>query len=171
MYQSQGVWRGRCCMLMSAPIPPGSPKVTALYCHHHCNAHQRQAVLLTRSQLCEPMPRLCIAYCRKGKRSALVDHQTKNKEHKQLVQDMELGLKRVMLVGGVAQRLLGKVAIVTGGLVTMSCINSIQCLRCITQPGHGCSLQWPDDYCWPIWHLEAATPNAYQSALIGAQYW
>lgn len=51
---------------------------------------------------------------RKGKRSALVDHQTKNKEHKQLVQDMELGLKRVMLVGGVAQRLLGKVAIVTG---------------------------------------------------------
>ena len=52
--------------------------------------------------------------CRKGKRSALVDHQTKNKEHKQLVQDMELGLKRVMLVGGVAQRLLGKVAIVTG---------------------------------------------------------
>ena len=52
--------------------------------------------------------------CRKGKRSALVDHQTKNKEHKQLVQDMELGLKRVMLVGGVAQRLLGKVAIITG---------------------------------------------------------
>lgn len=52
---------------------------------------------------------------RKGKRSALVDHQTKNKEHKQLVQDMELGLKRVMLVGGVAQRLLGKVAIITGG--------------------------------------------------------
>ena len=51
---------------------------------------------------------------RKGKRSALVDHQTKNKEHKQLVQDMELGLKRVMLVGGVAQRLLGKVAIITG---------------------------------------------------------
>ena len=43
-----------------------------------------------------------------------MDHQTKNKEHKQLVQDMELGLKRVMLVGGVAQRLLGKVAIVTG---------------------------------------------------------
>jgi len=54
--------------------------------------------------------------CRKGKRSALVDHQTKSKEHKQLVQDMELGLKRVMLVGGVAQRLLGKVAIVTGDL-------------------------------------------------------
>lgn len=62
------------------------------------------------------LPQLCMAYCRKGKRSALVDHQTKNKEHKQLVQDMELGLKRVMLVGGVAQRLLGKVAIVTGGL-------------------------------------------------------
>lgn len=32
------------------------------------------------------------------------------------MQDMELGLKRVMLVGGVAQRLLGKVAIVTGDL-------------------------------------------------------
>lgn len=46
-----------------------------------------------------------------------MDHQTKNKEHKQLVQDMELGLKRVMLVGGVAQRLLGKVAIITGGFV------------------------------------------------------
>lgn len=64
---------------------------------------------------------------RKGKRSALVDHQTKNKEHKQLVQDMELGLKRVMLVGGVAQRLLGKVAIVTGaakgiGLACASCL-------------------------------------------------
>ena len=52
--------------------------------------------------------------CRKGKRSALVDHQSKNKEHKLLVQDMEAGLKRVMLVAGVAQRLLGKVAIVTG---------------------------------------------------------
>ncbi|KAK9827478.1 hypothetical protein WJX74_004898 [Apatococcus lobatus] len=51
----------------------------------------------------------------KGKRSALVDHQTKNKEHKQLSQEMEMGLKRVMLVAGVSQRLLGKVAIVTGG--------------------------------------------------------
>ena len=51
---------------------------------------------------------------RKGKRSALVDHQTKNKEHKQLSQEMEMGLKRVMLVAGVSQRLLGKVAIVTG---------------------------------------------------------
>ncbi len=68
-----------------------------------------------------------MCHCRKGKRSALVDHQTKNKEHKQLVQDMELGLKRVMLVGGVAQRLLGKVAIVTGaakgiGLACASCL-------------------------------------------------
>ncbi len=53
---------------------------------------------------------------RKGKRSALVDHQTKNKEHKALVGDMETGLKRVMLVAGVAQRLLGKVAVVTGNL-------------------------------------------------------
>ena len=53
---------------------------------------------------------------RKGKRSALVDHQTKNKEHKALVGDMETGLKRVMLVAGVAQRLLGKVAVVTGDL-------------------------------------------------------
>ena len=40
---------------------------------------------------------------------------------------MELGLKRVMLVGGVAQRLLGKVAIVTGaakgiGLACASCL-------------------------------------------------
>ena len=51
---------------------------------------------------------------RKGKRSALVDHQTKNKEHKQLVAEMEVGLKRVMLVAGVAQRLMGKIAIVTG---------------------------------------------------------
>jgi hypothetical protein len=51
---------------------------------------------------------------RKGKRSALVDHQAKNKEHKALVAEMETGLKRVMLVAGVAQRLLGKVAVVTG---------------------------------------------------------
>ena len=43
-----------------------------------------------------------------------MDHQTKNKEHKQLSQEMEMGLKRVMLVAGVGQRLLGKVAIVTG---------------------------------------------------------
>lgn len=45
-----------------------------------------------------------------------MDHQTKNKEHKQLSQEMEMGLKRVMLVAGVGQRLLGKVAIVTGEL-------------------------------------------------------
>lgn len=56
----------------------------------------------------------CLPACRKGKRSALVDHQTKNREHKQLVEAMETNLKRVMLVAGVAQRLLGKVAIVTG---------------------------------------------------------
>ena len=40
----------------------------------------------------------------------------KNKEHKQLVAEMEAGLKRVMLVGGVAHRLAGKVAIITGKL-------------------------------------------------------
>ena len=51
---------------------------------------------------------------RKGKRSALVDHQTKNREHKILVEAMATSMKRVMLVGGVAQRLMGKVAIVTG---------------------------------------------------------
>ena len=58
----------------------------------------------------------CSPACRKGKRSALMDHQMKNKEHKQLVAEMEAGLKRVMLVGGVAHRLAGKVAIITGGL-------------------------------------------------------
>ena len=55
-----------------------------------------------------------LRWCRKGKRSALVDHQAKNREHKQLVEAMESSIKRVMLVAGVAQRLAGKVAIVTG---------------------------------------------------------
>jgi len=44
----------------------------------------------------------------------LVDHQTKNREHKVLVEAMETSLKRVVLLAGVPQRLLGKVAIVTG---------------------------------------------------------
>jgi hypothetical protein len=43
-----------------------------------------------------------------------VDHQTKNREHKVLVEAMETSLKRVVLLAGVPQRLLGKVAIVTG---------------------------------------------------------
>ena len=51
---------------------------------------------------------------RKGKRSALVDHQMKNREHKVLVEAMETTLKRVVLLAGVPQRLIGKVAIITG---------------------------------------------------------
>ena len=61
---------------------------------------------------------------RKGKRSALVDHMSKNKEHKALVAEMETGLKRVMLVAGVAQRLLGKVAVVTGVPLARSAVSS-----------------------------------------------
>lgn len=38
----------------------------------------------------------------------------KNREHKVLVEAMETTLKRVVLLAGVPQRLLGKVAIVTG---------------------------------------------------------
>lgn len=45
-----------------------------------------------------------------------MDHQNKNKEHKQLVAEMESGLKHVMLMAGTAQRLQGKVAIVTGAI-------------------------------------------------------
>lgn len=69
---------------------------------------------------------------RKGKRSALVDHQSKNKEHKQLVAEMESGMKHVMLMAGTAQRLQGKVAIVTGGgkgigLACASCLGHEGC--------------------------------------------
>ena len=67
---------------------------------------------------------LLLSY-RKGKRSALVDHQTKNREHKQLVESMETSLKRVMLVAGVAQRLLGKVAIVTGTALAPFCVSGM----------------------------------------------
>ena len=54
---------------------------------------------------------------------------TKNKEHKALVAEMETGLKRVMLVAGVAQRLLGKVAVVTGA-------PSASCIACTRRRGH-----------------------------------
>ena len=49
---------------------------------------------------------------------------SKNKEHKALVAEMETGLKRVMLVAGVAQRLLGKVAVVTGVPLASSAVCS-----------------------------------------------
>jgi hypothetical protein len=51
---------------------------------------------------------------RKGKRSALVDHHSKNKQHKALVEEMEQAVKKVISMAGVAQRLQHKVAIVTG---------------------------------------------------------
>lgn len=54
--------------------------------------------------------------CRKGKRSALVDHQSKNKEHKQLVAEMETGLRQVPVLAPTSQRLQGKVALITGEL-------------------------------------------------------
>ena len=54
-----------------------------------------------------------------------MDHQTKNREHKQLVESMETSLKRVMLVAGVAQRLLGKVAIVTGTILAPCCLSPL----------------------------------------------
>ncbi len=86
----------------------------------HTSGHMVVRRVSTISFLC--MHILCMSVviklfrglCRKGKRSALVDHQSKNKEHKQLVAEMESGLKHVMLMAGTAQRLLGKVAIITG---------------------------------------------------------
>ena len=75
--------------------------------------------------------------CRKGKRSALMDHQMKNKEHKQLVAEMEAGLKRVMLVGGVAHRLAGKVAVITGKLSSKLGWSSVGC----PPPSKSCSVR------------------------------
>jgi hypothetical protein len=43
-----------------------------------------------------------------------VDHQTKNKEHKQLVIEMETGLRQVPVIAPTSQRLQGKVALITG---------------------------------------------------------
>lgn len=50
-----------------------------------------------------------------------MDHQMKNREHKLLVEAMETTLKRVVLLAGVPQRLIGKVAIITGDLETNCC--------------------------------------------------
>ncbi len=52
--------------------------------------------------------------CRKGKRSALVDHHMKNKQHRMLMAEMDKSLRKVTIVSGMAQRLTNKVAIVTG---------------------------------------------------------
>lgn len=51
----------------------------------------------------------------KGKRSALVDHHMKNKQHRMLMAEMDKSLRKVTIVSGMAQRLTNKVAIVTGG--------------------------------------------------------
>lgn len=51
---------------------------------------------------------------RKGKRSALVDHHMKNKQHRSLMAEMDKQLRKVTIVSGMAQRLTNKVAIVTG---------------------------------------------------------
>ncbi len=56
--------------------------------------------------------------CRKGKRSALVDHHMKNKQHRGLMAEMDKQLRKVTIVSGMAQRLTQKVAIVTGLLLT-----------------------------------------------------
>lgn len=57
---------------------------------------------------------LQLAAFRKGKRSALVDHASKNRHHKLLVAEMQQAVSKVACVSGVAQRLVNKVAIVTG---------------------------------------------------------
>ena len=58
---------------------------------------------------------------------------------------MELGLKRVMLVGGVAQRLLGKVAIVTGAYgqlyIAQTCNFPHMCGHCDIDFNHPLELQ------------------------------
>ena len=59
-------------------------------------------------------PRRPPAARRKGKRSALVDHAGKNRHHKFLVAEMQQAVSKVTCVSGVAQRLVGKVAIITG---------------------------------------------------------
>lgn len=51
---------------------------------------------------------------RKGKRSAVVDHHQRNKQHGILFAQMEKSFRKVALVSGQAQRLANKIAIVTG---------------------------------------------------------
>jgi len=97
---------------------------------------------------------------RKGKRSALVDHQAKNKEHKALVAEMETGLKRVMLVAGVAQRLLGKVAVVTGApgppaTAAAQCLGTVRRLRQVPWTHCVLLLHATDQALGTRWHLEA----------------
>ena len=58
---------------------------------------------------------------RKGKRSALVDHHMKNKQHRSLMAEMDKQLRKVTIVSGMAQRLTNKVAIVTGAPPCNAC--------------------------------------------------
>ena len=69
-----------------------------------------------------------------------MDHQSKNKEHKQLVAEMESGLKHVMLMAGTAQRLQGKVAIVTGAA---TCHTHSAQSSCVTFSIRRMITQWP----------------------------
>ena len=77
---------------------------------------------------------LCCQHCtfgidRKGKRSALVDHHMKNKQHRSLMAEMDKQLRKVTIVSGMAQRLTNKVAIVTGVLCSPPCMLKHQWAR------------------------------------------
>ncbi len=56
--------------------------------------------------------------CRKGKRSALVEHGRRSAPHAELVGEVRRSLHSVPLVGGLAHRLAGRIAIVTGAAAT-----------------------------------------------------
>ena len=85
---------------------------------------------------------------RKGKRSALVDHQSKNREHRQLADALAPRGPQVALVAGMAQRLPGKVAIVTGAPFASHCSSGYRPLQlaagrrtrrisaCLLRPSH-----------------------------------
>jgi hypothetical protein len=78
------------------------------------------------------------AGCRKGKRSALVDHQSKNREHRQLADALAPRGPQVAFVAGMAQRLPGKVAIVTGDPLASPVVGIVapvqSCSRLTDQP-------------------------------------
>ena len=68
------------------------------------------------------------AACRKGERSALVEHAASNTAHGELVGDMARALHRVPLVSGVGHRLSGKIAIVTGtAAAAATAVTAAQC--------------------------------------------
>lgn len=102
---------------------------------HHCCMHTSSmlivhgllacmveivAAIVPQACMCESDSVAAMYANRKGKRSALVDHHMKNKQHRSLMAEMDKQLRKVTIVSGMAQRLTNKVAIVTGGTALCS---------------------------------------------------